>query len=199
MTRAEAMTPDGSISRWLGQLVGGDRRATEQLWQRYFHRLVGLARTKLRDAPRRAADEEDVALSAFDSFCRGAEQGRFPDLADRENLWAVLVVTTARKAFHQVRDQQRLKRGGPGTGTTEKAAWEEVLGREPSPDLAAEMAEAYHRLLERLPDPDLRSVAIWKMEGDSVEEMASRLNCSPRSIKRKTQLIRTIWEKEIDA
>jgi hypothetical protein len=74
-----------------------------------------------------------------------------------------------------------------------------VLGREPSPDLAAEMAEAYHRLLERLPDSDLRSVAIWKMEGDSVEEMASRLNCSPRSIKRKTQLIRTLWEKEIDA
>jgi hypothetical protein len=61
------------------------------------------------------------------------------------------------------------------------------------------MAEAYHRLLERLPDADLRSVAIWKMEGDSVEEMASRLKCSPRSIKRKTQLIRSIWEKEIDA
>jgi DNA-directed RNA polymerase specialized sigma24 family protein len=193
------MTEEGSISRWLDQLAHGDRLAAEQLWRRYFHRLVGLARGKLRDAPRRAADEEDVALSAFDSFCRGAEQGQFPDLADRESLWAVLVTLTARKAFRLMRDQQRQKRGGPGSGAifTENAAWEEVLGREPSPDLAAEMAETYQRLLERLPDADLRSVAVWKMEGHGVEEMARRLNCSPRSIKRKAQLIRTLWEKEI--
>lgn len=192
------MTEGGSISCWLDQLAEGDRLAGEKLWRRYFHRLVGLARSRLRDAPRRVADEEDVALSAFDSFCRGAEQGQFPDLADREDLWALLVTITARKAFHLLRDQQRQKRGGPGTGTrfTENAEWEAVLGREPSPEMAAEMAEAYDRLLERLPDPDLRSVAIWKMEGYSVEEMARLLNCSTRSIKRKTQLIRTLWEKE---
>ncbi len=193
------MVEEGSISRWLDQLAEGDRQAAEQLWRRYFHRLVGLARTRLRDAPRRVADEEDVALSAFNSFCRGAEQGQFPDLMDRENLWALLVTITARKTFHLIRDQQRQKRGSPGTRFIENAVWEEVLGREPSPDLAAEMTEVYHRLLERLPDVDLRSVAVWKMEGSSVEEMARRLNCSPRSIKRKTQLIRTIWEKEIEA
>ena len=104
---------EGSITAWLAQLADGDRQAAEQLWRRYFHRLVGLARNKLRGAPRRVADEEDVALSAFDSFLRGAEQGRFPDLADREGLWALLQTITARKAFHLVRDQQRHKRGGP--------------------------------------------------------------------------------------
>ena len=46
---------------------------------------------------RRAADEEDVALSAFDSFCRGAEQGRFPQLDGRDDLWHLLVVITVRK------------------------------------------------------------------------------------------------------
>jgi DNA-directed RNA polymerase specialized sigma24 family protein len=195
------MRDEGSISRWLGQLADGDRRAADQLWPRFFHRLVGLARLRLRDAPRRAADEEDVALSAFDSFCQGAEQGRFPDLTDREDLWAVLVTIATRKAFHLLRNQRRQKRGGSEAGTrlTENAAWEDVLGREPSPDLAAEMTEAYHRLLECLPDADLRSVAVWKMEGYSVEEMARRLQCSPRSIKRKAQLIRTIWEKESEA
>src|SRR5262249_50229784 len=88
----------GSISRWLDQLAQGDRLAAEQLWRRYFHRLVGLARSKLRDTPRRVADEEDVALSTFDSFCRRAEQGQFPDLADREGLWALLMTMTSRKA-----------------------------------------------------------------------------------------------------
>lgn len=194
------MTDEGSISRWLDQLAEGYRPAAEHLWRRYFHRLVGLARARLRDVPRRAADEEDVALSAFNSFCRGAELGQFPDLMDRESLWAVLVTITARKAFHLMRDQQRQKRGGPGIGTrvTENVAWEEVLGREASPYLAAEMTEAYDRLLELLPDADLRSVAVWKMEGYSVEEMARRLHCSPRSVKRKAQLIRTLWEKEIE-
>jgi hypothetical protein len=31
----------------------GDPSAAQQLWQRYFQRLVGLARQKLRDVPRR--------------------------------------------------------------------------------------------------------------------------------------------------
>jgi hypothetical protein len=67
------MSSEGSVTQWLGQLQAGDPAAVQPLWERYFQRLVGLARLKLRGAPRRAADEEDVALSAFDSFCRNAE------------------------------------------------------------------------------------------------------------------------------
>src|SRR3954465_6949521 len=99
------MSPEGSVTRWLAPLQAGDPAAAQQLWERYFRRLVGLARTKLRGAPRRAADEEDVALSAFDSFCRHAEAGRFPRLADRDSLWRLLVTVTARKAAHQARDE----------------------------------------------------------------------------------------------
>src|ERR1043165_1882401 len=89
------MNGDGSITRWIGQLKAGDPVAAQLLWERYFRRLVGLARKKLDGAPRRMADEEDVALSAFDSFCRGAEHGRFPRLEDRDDLWRLLVVITA--------------------------------------------------------------------------------------------------------
>src|SRR5262245_37262987 len=106
------MASDGSVTRWLGQLQGGDPAAAQQLWERYFRRLVGLARQRLRGAPRRVADEEDVALSAFDSFCRNAEAGRFPHLLDRDGLWQLLVVITVRKATHLVRDQCRQKRCG---------------------------------------------------------------------------------------
>jgi len=73
------MRADTSVTQWIDRLKGRrPGRGPEDL-ERYFRRLVGLARKKLRAAPRRAADEEDVALSAFDSFCRGAEQGRFPN------------------------------------------------------------------------------------------------------------------------
>ena len=80
------MTPNDSVSAWIVQLKGGDPDAAQRLWERYFHRLVGLARKRLQNAPRRAADEEDVALSAFASFCQGAAQGRFPRLILRPRL-----------------------------------------------------------------------------------------------------------------
>src|SRR5262245_27439563 len=67
------MSSAGSVSHWIGLLKTGDPIAAQKLWEGYFERLVRLARSRLRDLPRRAADEEDVALSAFDSFCRGAE------------------------------------------------------------------------------------------------------------------------------
>src|SRR5436853_5155366 len=72
---------DDSVSLWISQLTAGDAGAAQHLWERYFQRLVGLARKKLQDAPRRAADEEDVALSAFDSFCRAAEGAASPGSA----------------------------------------------------------------------------------------------------------------------
>src|SRR4051812_50191789 len=80
-------SPESSITRCLDRLKQGDRAAAERLWGAYIRRLVGLARAKMRAAPRRAADEEDVALSAFDSFCRRAERGQFARLSDRDDLW----------------------------------------------------------------------------------------------------------------
>src|SRR5256714_3134997 len=107
------MAPDESVPRGLGRLRGGGAAAAAQgLGRRSSGRRVGLARARRRGLPRRAADEEDVALSAFASFCRGAERGRFPRLDDRDDLWKVLVVITARKALDLVARERRLKRGG---------------------------------------------------------------------------------------
>src|SRR3954449_262565 len=99
----------GSVTLWLGALKGGDLDAAQPLWERYFAQLVRLARARLLAAPRAAADadEEDAALSAFDSFCGGAARGRFPRLVDRDELWRLLVVLTARKVVAQAQRQCR--------------------------------------------------------------------------------------------
>ena len=200
--RHRPMPDKGSISRWLGQLQDGDSLAIQNLWQRYFRRLVSLAHKKLQRGPRQMADEEDVALSAFDSFCRNAEQGRFPRLNDRDSLWRLLVTFTLRKAAHHLRDEGRLKRGGArvrsaGSSESEDPLLERVLSREPTPELAAQVAEEYERLLRCLNDPELETVARLRMEDYSVEEVAERIGYAPRSIKRKLQLIRSLWEREI--
>jgi DNA-directed RNA polymerase specialized sigma24 family protein len=194
------MSSEGSVTRWIDQLQAGDPAAVQQLWQRYFHRLVGLARTRLAGAPRRVADEEDVALSAFDSFCRNAEQGRFPNLADRDGLWRLLVVLTARKAGHLRRDQARRKRGGGAqieAGADDHDLLQDVLSREPDPAFAALAADQHRHLMSVLSD-DLREVALLRMQGESVEAIAVRLGYASRSIKRKLELIRGLWEKEVD-
>jgi len=69
-----------SITRWISGLRAGDEAAAQQLWERYFARMVGLARDKLRASRRgdMGSDEEDAAPSDFDSFCAGAARGNFP-------------------------------------------------------------------------------------------------------------------------
>jgi DNA-directed RNA polymerase specialized sigma24 family protein len=196
------MESGGSVTHWLRQLQAGEQQAAQGLWERYFHRLVGLARAKLRSRRPVGADEEDVALSAFDSFCRAAEQGRFPQVMDRNDLWRVLMLITARKALRLMRDEERLKRGGAGSGprhraaTTEEADLERVIGSEPSPDFAAQVAEECERLLRSLANKELEKVALMKMDGYSNDEIATQLDCAPRSVGRKLQLIRGIWENE---
>jgi DNA-directed RNA polymerase specialized sigma24 family protein len=192
------MVSEGSVSCWLTQLKDGDAEAARQIWDRYFRRLVGLARRKLRGTPCRAANEEDVALSAFASFCRGVERDRFPHLHDRENLWHLLVVITARKSAHQLRREQQQKRGGglPQPCRADLPDPAQLLSREPTPEFAAEVAEECRRLLHRLDDPGLETVALWKMEGYTNEEIAAHFRCAPRTIERKLRLIRALWMEE---
>jgi DNA-directed RNA polymerase specialized sigma24 family protein len=196
--------PD-SVAEWLEGLKAGDPAAAEKLWQRYCGQLVLLARQRTRGLSRRVADEEDVALSAFDSFCRGAAGGRFPQLHDRENLWRLLVTITARKARQVAMHLGRQKRGGndvldqaalAGADGDGQHIMDQLLSRSPSPELAAQAAEQYQRLLSSLPDPQLRTIARWKMEGYSNQEIAAKLGYTSRTVERKLRIIRAFWEDE---
>jgi len=195
-------SPSDCVTNWIEQFKAGNPAAVKPLWDGYFARLVRLARTRLRSLRRVAADEEDVALSAFDSFCRGVGEGRFPRLDDRDDLWRVLFVITTRKAIGLARHATAEKRGGnvvhvPAGGVTDSTpdVLAAVAAAGPSPEEAAEVAETCARLLGLLDDGQLRQVAIWKMEGYSNEEIAGKLNRSVPTVERRLAGIRTIWEQ----
>ena len=216
-------SPQGTVTRLIQNLKDGESKAAQSLWELYFRRMVGMAREKLQGMPKRMADEEDVALSAFHSFCQGAEGGRFTKLVDRENLWPLLVSTTAHKAVDLIRYHNRQKRGGTGhaasdSSVVERAAnnvsqsgadkaragsatleFEEIISQEPTPEFAAQIADEFQSLLARLEDDTLQSVALWKLEGFTNDEIAEKLKCVPRTVERKLQLIRTLWQRSVDA
>lgn len=190
---------------WIKGIKAGDSADIQRLWDRYFRRLAGLAGTRLPAACRRAFDEEDVALSAFQSFCERAGQGEFPRMNDREDLWRLMATITVRKALAQMRHQTRQKRGGghvlgesalmagedrPGEGLAE------VLGEDPTPDAVAQFREGYERLLAKLVDPELVRVALRRLEGQSTQEIAAASKVSTKTIERKLKLIRAIWSRE---
>ena len=194
------MSSDVSVTRLIGMLKQGDRVASQQLWEAYFGRLVGLARARLKNTVLRVADEEDVALSAFDSFFRRAERGQFPQLQDRDDLWQLLFVLTVRKAINLVHYQGRKSRGGGRVQSLEDLealGADQILGTEPSPELAAQMTEECQRLLARLGDETLRAVALWKMEGYTNIEIAAKLGCVEQTVERKLRAVRQVWSNEV--
>ncbi len=188
---------EGTITRWIGPLKAGNAAAAQPLWEAYFRRLVGLARGRLRGAPTRAADEEDVALSAFDSLCAGAARGRFPQLSDRNTLWPLLVAVTRHKCADLVRNERRAKRGGAANRSPLDP--DDLFARGPSPEFAAELSDELDRRLARLDrtgDPELRAVAMARLDGCTVVEIALRLGCVRRTVERKLALVARSWAEE---
>jgi DNA-directed RNA polymerase specialized sigma24 family protein len=188
----------GSVTQLIAELqVGDDRDAQQEIWERYFRRIVALARQKLGSSPRGCEDEEDVALSALDSFFRGIANQRFPKLRDRDNLWSLLATLTARKAINQRKRQAALKRGGGiGKLTLDAPDWnqlQELIDDEIGPDFIVAIQDECQQLMEALADDKLRQIATWKLEGWTNAEVAGELGVVERTVERKLELIRSIW------
>jgi DNA-directed RNA polymerase specialized sigma24 family protein len=195
---------EGSVTRMIGPLKSGDGDAAQAIWNRYAEKLFRLAREKLRRdrKGRRVEDEEDAVVSAFDSFCDNAKQGRYPQLADRHDLWRLLTVITICKAYDQIERRKRQKRGGNLhqvekilTYDDELDALDMLIDQEPTPELAAMMAEQFQRLMGLLPDQKYRDIAFMKFYGYTREEIAERLDCSTKTVSNKLRFIRRAWEE----
>ncbi|MCA8987916.1 MAG: HTH domain-containing protein [Planctomycetaceae bacterium] len=193
----------GSVSLVLDALQQGDANAQAEIWNRYFQKLVPIARKKLGAANRRVVDEEDVALSVMNNFMNGAARGQFPQLEDRNNLWALLMVMTQRKVTDQVRHQFALKRGNNdvrgesvvmnrGDGQA-GVGWDVFLGEDPTPQTLMAMDEQFASMMDVLGDDTLREIAKLKLESYSTEEIAEKLGVTSRTVKRKVALIREKW------
>ena len=203
-----SMSSESPISMWIDELKAGDPQAAQMIFEQYFQRVIRLAQRKLQGTPRRMADEEDVALSAFHSFCRGAERGRFPQLEDRDDLWTILAMIASRKSIDQIQYQQRQKRGSGrvhgesifvAAGDDRPQGLADFAPTAPHPDGLQGLADACEHLLDKLDDDSLRDLALLKLEGFTNEEIAQKLDCARRTVQRRLKMIQDIWSQELDA
>jgi RNA polymerase sigma factor (sigma-70 family) len=198
-----------SVSQWIANLKEGDAEAAQRLWERYAMRLVGLARRRMKDAPKQAADEEDIAASVFSSLCRGAAAGRFSNVQDRDELWWLLLAITKQKTVDHIRRESAQKRGAGRTYTESNSsedeqgrrclALDQIVGYEPTPEYVVMLQEQHQRLLSLLRDDGLRKIAVCRIEGFTISEIADDLQVSTRSVERKLKLIRDSWARELSS
>jgi RNA polymerase sigma factor (sigma-70 family) len=185
----------GSITRWIDLFRVGNADAAEQIWNRYFSSIVSVARAKLGLIPSCTLDPEDIALSAFHALYRAASANRLPEIQDRNGLWQSLILITAGKVIDAKRREFSQKRGGTTTERTPIHLLELMEKDEQDPALAAMFSEQFELLLNQLEDRELQEIAILKLEGFTNDEIARRLDCGERTVKRRLAVIRRIWEE----
>jgi RNA polymerase sigma factor (sigma-70 family) len=184
-------SPD-AVTLWIERLKANDPRAASVLWEQFASRLLAAARSALRGAPRRVADEDDVAVNAFTAFLQAVQQGRLPQLDNRDDLWAVLLTIVRRQSANQVRQAARRPMRGDSALNAAGGPPIEPIDDGLPPDEAALVQDEIRRLFEAL-DPGLRQIATWKMEGMTHLEIARQLGCAVPTVERRWKEIRLTW------
>jgi RNA polymerase sigma factor (sigma-70 family) len=180
-----------SVTRLIRAVQGDRDSAVGPLLAVYFDRLVQLARKRLQDLPGMSGYEEDLALRSFHSVYQRLRDPERPlHLAGRDDLWRLLATRTISRAIDLIRRHRPNE--VPGSDGIEH-----LLARAPTPEEAAEMADECRRLLDLLDEPQLRQIALWKVEGYTNEEIATRLDCVSRTVERKVSRIRLLWKHEL--
>lgn len=187
------MTATGTITLLLQQMKQGDRDALEELWKQYFERLTRVAHQKLLGAPRQVSDEEDVALSALNSFYRAVEENRFPKLENSGDLWQILVMLTHNKVVNLREYHRRQKRDVSREASGNEDFLALLQSDEPDPQFVVELREQFQNLLNELPSADFQQIVILKMEGYTHSEIAEKLGVALITIDRRVKRIRDRW------
>jgi RNA polymerase sigma-70 factor (ECF subfamily) len=163
------------------------------VFENFSRRLIGLARAHLDGRLQQKVDPEDVVQSAYKSFLVRYGDGALA-AEGWEGLWGLLTLITIRKCADRARyyradcrDLQREAGGAAGAGST--APWQAALGREPTPDEAAVLAETVEELLRRL-NSDERTIVELSLQGYSTQEISEQTRRAERSVRRLRERVR---------
>ena len=187
------MQSEHSVTSWIAAVRTGDAGAAEQLWARYFRQLMAQARMRMSNVSKGAYDEEDAALSTFHVLCRKLNEGQYASIADRQELWQLMLRVLIRKICRRVKYQTAAKRL-PAKGSSSPITFENIPAA-----TSQEISQDCYELISSLNDPNLERVALLKFEGFTNDEIAQKLQRTRRTVQRMLNLIRDLWEEELSS
>lgn len=178
----------------LQQFRRGDDVAAAALHERYVARLVHLARSRLSGRLAARVDAEDVVQSAYRSFFLRARAGQF-ELQQSGDLWRLLARITLRKLYrqaeHHTAARRSIAREQISTGESEVG----IAAREPTPAEAAALADELAHAMQSM-SPLERRVLELRLQDHTIDEIASQLGRSERTIRRTLAAIRELLAGE---
>jgi RNA polymerase sigma factor (sigma-70 family) len=182
-----AMGSDATFDEVMSRLRAGDDSAETALFQQYVRRLIALAGRQFDASMRDRADVEVVVLSACKSFFLRHRRGEF-ELDDWGELWSVLAMITLRKCAKRRRHLRAARRDA-----SRDVGWPDgdddpsyLLDRTPSPVEAAILTDTVTTLFQAM-TPDDRPIVELILVGYTAVEVAARLGCSERTVRRVRQ------------
>ena len=177
--------PDDEWQQLIEGVRAGDERACQQFWDQYSPLIDRVAGRHLSPAVRRRVGPETVVLSACRTFFRRAQQGEF-QLTDAGSLWRLLCAITVNKVREKTRFHLRQKRGLQAEGPPGDEL--ELPAHEPTPAEIVEFDEQLQQLFSRF-DEDERRTLDLKLQQYTHDEIAQRLGCSERTVRRMVKRI----------
>lgn len=182
---------DDSWPKLFQQVRSGDDRACFEFWNQYGPMIERVAKRQLSSGMMRRVGPESVMLSACRTFFRRAQAGEF-DLPDTESLWRLLCAITVNKVRMKARYHNQQKRGLGAEVHPE--AMPDVAGREVDPAADLVFEEELQQLLGQF-EGEEQQVLELKLEQLSNTEIAERMKCSERTVRRMMNRI----ESRLDA
>ncbi len=175
----------------LRRFRGGQEDAATELYRRYAHRLFRLAEMRTGQDLSSRVQPEDIVQSVFRTFFRRAVEGDY-EVPDGETLWKLLMVMALNK-IRSVADYHRA--GKRDVRRTEGLQWQSDQASDESIDvLRLTIAD----LTASLPDSHQQIIRM-RMEGHTVDEIASQLARSKRTTERVLQSFRQLLVEELRA
>jgi RNA polymerase sigma-70 factor (ECF subfamily) len=195
------MAQDKSFVDLMARLRAGDDVAATEVFNRFAHRLIALARSRLDQLLQGKVDPEDVLQSVYKSFFIRQAQGRC-DLDSWDSLWGMLTIMTLRKCGHRrdyfqaaCRDAHREVRLPPAAGTS-GVEWE-LLAHDPTPSEATRLAETVEQVMRDLTGRE-RDIFTLSLQGYSTTEISARVGRTERTVERVLKRVKKCLE-EMDA
>lgn len=199
---ASGMAADSESRKLIARCRLGDAQAERELYDRYLCRLLALVRSRLSKKLHRRLDPEDVVQSAYQSFFAGLQREQF--VLDRSgDMWRVLSAIAMHKLMRRAKWHGAQKRA---VAREESAIGDdnslglppEAIASEPSVHHVTAVVEELERVMAGL-DETRRQMLELRLQGLTLEEVATKMGRSERTVRRLFDKLKVEFEERLQA